>query len=70
MPVLLCVVTMFFTARFPMGKAEFEVIRREIARRKGEDMSAATPEEIAVCEKVTGFAFDRLWNRENALRLR
>jgi len=69
-PVLLCVVTMFFTARFPMGKEEFQVIRREIARRKGEDDSTITPEEIAVCEKVTGFAYDRLWNRENALKLK
>ena len=69
-PVLLCVVTMIFTARFPMGKEEFRVIRREIARRKGEDDSKTSPEEIAICEKVTGFAFDRLWDRENALKLK
>ena len=69
-PVLLCVVTMIFTARFPMGKEEFRVIRREIARRKGEDDSETSPEEIAICEKVTGFAFDRLWDRENALKLK
>ncbi len=68
-PVILCVITLFFTARFPMGREEFQIIRREIARRKGEDDSMATPEEIAVCEKVTGFAYDRLWDRENALKL-
>ena len=40
-PILLCLVTIFFTAKFPMNKAEFSVIRREIARRKGEDDSTA-----------------------------
>ena len=69
-PVVLCLVTMLFTARFPMNKREFQVIRREIARRKGEDDSVITPEEIAICEKVTGFRYDKLWNRENALKLK
>ena len=46
------------------------MIRREIARRRGEDASPTAPEEIAVCEKVTGFAFDQLWRRENALRMK
>ncbi len=69
-PVVLCLVTMFFTARFPMNKKEFQVIRKEIARRKGEDDSTITPEEIAICEKVTGFRYDKLWNRENALKLK
>ena len=69
-PILLCLITIFFTAKFPMNKAEFSVIRREIARRKGEDDSTASPEEIAVCEKVTGFRFDQLWKWENALRMK
>lgn len=69
-PVLLCLVTMFFTARFPMNKKEFQVIRREIARRKGEDNSVITPEEIAICEKVTGFQYEKLWNKENALKMK
>ena len=69
-PVLLCLITIFITRLFPMSKEDFAVIRREIARRKGEDGSAASPEEIAVCERVTGFAFDRLWKRENALRMK
>ena len=68
-PVLLCLITIFFTWRFAMNKEEFEIIRREIARRKGEDPSTATAEEIAVFEKVTGYAFDKLWNKENALKL-
>ena len=40
-----------------------------IARRKGEDNSETTPEEIEVCEKVTGFRFEDLWDRNNAIRL-
>lgn len=69
-PVLLCVITIFITAKFPMNKKEFLIIKKEIARRKGEDSSRITPEEIAVCEKVTGFRYDRLWNRDNALKLK
>ena len=69
-PVLLCVITIFITAKFPMNKKEFLIIKKEIARRKGEDNSKITPEEIAVCEKVTGFRYDRLWNRDNALKLK
>lgn len=38
--------------------------------KKGEETSKATPEEIAICEKVTGFAYDKLWNRDNALKFR
>lgn len=63
-------ITIFITAKFPMNKKEFLIIKKEIARRKGEDNSKITPEEIAVCEKVTGFRYDRLWNRDNALKLK
>ena len=69
-PVLLCLITMFFTLRFPMNKKEFEMIRKEVARRKGEDDSEITPQEIEVCEKVTGFAYDKLWNKDNALKMK
>ena len=67
-PVLFMALTIFFAARFPMGKREFDIIRRDIRRRKGEETEPATAEEIKVCERVTGFAYDRLWDRENALR--
>ena len=43
-------------------------MKKDIARRKGEEDSAATPEEIAVIEKVTGFSYDKLWDKNNALR--
>ena len=67
-PIVLMVFAIIFTALFPMKQREFNIIKKEIARRKGEDSSEATPEEIQVCEKVTGFKFDKLWNRDNALK--
>ena len=68
-PVALCLITIFVTARFSLDKKAFAVIRREIARRKGEDASTPTAEEIAICERVTGYRFDQLWNRDNALKM-
>ncbi len=67
--LVLLAITLYFVIRYPMGKREFEIIRREGARRRGEDDSVITPEEIAVCETVTGFSYDRLWDAENASKL-
>ena len=53
-----------------MNKKQFDVIKKEIARRKGEDDSVATPEEIAICEKVTGFKYENLWNKDNAFKMK
>jgi oligogalacturonide transporter len=69
LPVALMALTIIFAIMFPMNKAEYNVVRKEIRRRKGEDASIATAEEIAICEKVTGFKYDRLWNEDNALKL-
>ena len=68
--VILMAVTLLFAWKYPMGRRELEIVQKEIARRKGEESGVASPEEIAVCEKVTGYAYDRLWKRENALKLR
>ncbi len=51
---------------FPLTGKEFVIVQKEIARRKGEETSVITPEEIKVCEKVTGMSYDRLWNKANA----
>jgi oligogalacturonide transporter len=67
--IVLLAITLYFVVRYPLNKPEFEIVRREIARRKGEDSSETTPEEIDVCEKVTGFRFDRLGDMDNAIRL-
>jgi oligogalacturonide transporter len=69
-PVIFMVLTIIVTALFPMNRHEFEVVQKEIARRKGEDDSATTAEEKAICEKVTGFHFDELWNKDNALKFK
>ena len=61
--------TILVAVKFPLKQKEFEVIKKEIARRKGEDDSLITEEEKTICEKVTGFSFDQLWNRDNALKL-
>ena len=67
-PTVLMILTLIFTIIFPVNKREFDIVRKEVARRKGEDSSTATAEEIAVCEKVTGFKFDKLWNKDNAVK--
>ena len=67
-PIVLMVLTLIFAFIFPMGKKEFDVIKKDIARRKGEITEPATEEEKKVCEKITGFAYDRLWNEKNALQ--
>lgn len=64
-PIVLMVLTIIFTVMFPLQKKEFEVIKKEIARRKGEDNSAITEEEVKICEKITGFKYENLWKKEN-----
>jgi len=65
-PIILCTLLLIFGWMFPMKKKEFDVVMREIARRKGEDKSVTTEEEKRICEKVTGLPYDRLWNKKNA----
>ncbi len=69
-PIALMALAILFTVVFPVKKKEFEIVKRDIARRKGENVSNATPEEKAVLEKVTGFRYEELWNRDNALKLK
>lgn len=68
--IILLLITLILTIRFPVTKKEFDIVCKEIKRRKGEDRSKATQEEIEVCEKVTGYKFDKLWNVENAISAR
>ena len=68
-PVILLVLTILAAVFFPLNRREFEIVKKEIARRKGRDTSPTPAEEIKVIEKVTGFAFGALWNENNALKL-
>ncbi len=65
-PAILITGLIIVGALFPLTGKEFKVVQREIARRKGEDPSVITKEEIRICEKVTGMSYDRLWNISNA----
>ncbi len=65
MPAILITLLIVFGALFPITGKEFAVIQKEISRRKGEEASETTDEEKQICEKVTGFAYDRLWRKEN-----
>ena len=51
---------------FPMTSTEFDLVQKEVARRKGEDSSVTTEEEKKMLKKVTGFSYDRLWSKDNA----
>ena len=64
-PIILNVAAYLFTKTFPMKEKEFAVIKKEIARRKGEDTSIATEEEKKICAAVTGYAYEDLWQKEN-----
>ncbi len=68
--IILLALTLTYAILFPLTKKEFDVVRNEIRRRKGVIMPKATPEEIRICEKVTGYRYDQLWNIENAVKIR
>ena len=61
------ITALFLTAVvFPMTGKEFAVIQKEIARRKGEESSETTEEEKKICETVTGYAYEKLWDPANS----
>ena len=52
---------------FPMTDKEFNMVQKDIARRRMPAAAApATDEEKAALEKVTGFKYEDLWNPANA----
>jgi len=51
---------------FPVTDKEFRLVEKEIARRKGTEEGETTEEEKKALEKVTGFAYEKLWNPVNA----
>ena len=65
-PALLTALLLLCDIFFPMTQKEFNVIQKEIARRKGEDASDTTAEEQKICENVTGLPYAQLWNPVNA----
>jgi len=65
-PAILSALLLIVAVLFPMTSTEFDLVQKEIARKKGEDTSETTEEEKKILEKVTGFAYDKLWKKENA----
>jgi oligogalacturonide transporter len=65
-PAILSALLLIVALLFPMTSSEFDLVQKEVARRKGEGSGEATAEEKKILEKVTGFSYDKLWNSENA----
>ena len=42
------------------------MVQKDIARRKGKEVEEVTEKEKRTLEKVTGFAYEALWNAQNA----
>ena len=65
-PAILSALLLVVAILFPMTSEEFDAVQKEVARRKGEDKSETTDEEKKMLESVTGFAYDKLWSKDNA----
>ena len=65
-PAILTVLLIVVNIRFPITGKEFRMVQQDIARHKGEESTAPTEEEKSALHKVTGFAYEALWNPKNA----
>ena len=68
--IILLAATLVFVILYPLGKKEFAIVKKDIARRRGQIDEPVSEEEKRVCERVTGFSYDRLWDPDNALHLK
>ena len=66
LPVILSALLFLCAWYFPMKAREFDVVKKEISRRRGEELSETTDEEKQICERVTGLPYEALWNPANA----
>ena len=48
-----------------MTQREFDIVKKEIKRKRGEDNSVTNEEEKAVCERDTGPPYEKLWDHKN-----
>ncbi len=65
-PVALVTGLLILGIIFPIQKKEFAAVQKDIARRKGEDSSVATEAEKKMLQRVTGYAYDELWDRKKS----
>ena len=64
-PAILTALLIVADILFPMTGVEFKMVQQEVARRKGELQGAPTEEEKRALERVTGFAYDTLWDKSH-----
>lgn len=65
-PAILITLLLICGVIFPMTGKEFDIVKKETARRQGEIEGEATPEEKKILQKVTGLPYERLWDKSNA----
>ncbi len=65
-PVALVTGLLILGIIFPIQKKEFAAVQKDIARRKGEDSSVATEAEKKMLQRVTGYAYNELWDRKKS----
>ena len=64
-PAVLTALLILCDIFFPMTGKEFMLVQREIAYRRGHGDHRASDAEKEVLRKVTGFAYEDLWNEAN-----
>ena len=69
-PAILITLLFIVAVIFPLSGKEFNVVSREIERRRGEEKTTITDEEKLICEKITGLKYEDLWNERNANKLK
>jgi oligogalacturonide transporter len=65
LPILFILMTMLFIRLYPLSQQAFAVMKQEIDLRKQGLIPDTSDEDKRVLEKVTGYAYEKLWNREN-----
>jgi len=65
-PIILMIMTLYFTIKFPVNRETYEILREDIDRRLGNNIDPISVEDKDVIEKITGYDYDDLWNKKNA----
>lgn len=69
-PAILVVLLLIFGYIFPITNKEFDIVKKEIGRRRGTDGSIASDDEKRILERVTGFKYEDLWKTSNEHKIR
>ncbi|MDR3314055.1 MAG: MFS transporter [Oscillospiraceae bacterium] len=60
-PIVGCIILFFATRKYNLDAQRHNMIQAKIKQKRASGMATCAPEEIAVCEDVTGLSFDELW---------